>query len=103
MEYLEERNVYLHDVVYIRNRNDNERYINYDIVISHSIGRNDDWIIISGRELQNGYKRSLIKIDEVFRDIWKIPINHRLCVNAKKIAYEYFKTISSFGFELNPK
>lgn len=103
MDHLEERNAYLRTVVYIRNRNDNERYMHYSIALSDSIGRQDGVLILDGTDLEMGYKRSLQKINEVFHDLWKIPINHRLCVNAKKIAYEYFKTISSFGFELNPK
>lgn len=94
IKHLDKRNVSL--------RYSKDRYGNtyYHIMISRLPDDECPFAIICDTEFRRGYKKCLETINHVFRDL-NIPINHRLCVNTKKLTYEYFKNISSFGFEPN--
>lgn len=95
IEHLDKRNVSLR---YVKDGYKNIYY--YHIMLSRMPDDDCPFAIICDSDFRRGYKKCLETINFVFREL-NIPINHRLCVNTKKLTYEYFKNISSFGFEPN--
>lgn len=93
IERLNERNVFL-KCLKVPNMNDM-----HNIMLSSPLGCFDIYIL-TDISLKKGYVHCLNRINEIFT-YYNVPLNHRLVINSRRLAYKYFDEISSFGFEPN--